>query len=63
MCHCVVLLLENERDDIAGVGSLMAMMVRPEGHDRNAWATYYEGRVVLNESIWAAGDYFEFGGV
>ena len=32
LCHCVVLLLEHERDDITGVGSLM-VMVCPEAHD------------------------------
>ena len=32
LCHRMVLLLEDERDDIAGVGRLV-MMARQEPHD------------------------------
>ena len=39
LCHGVVLLLEDERDDIAGVGRLM-MMARQEAHD----GTFYGPR-------------------
>ena len=36
LCHCVVLLLEDERDDIAGVGRLV-MMACPEAHDGKSY--------------------------
>jgi len=44
LCHCVVLLLEDEIDGIAGCGR-------------------YEGRVVLDESIWTTRHDFELSGV
>jgi len=36
--HGVVLLLEDERDDIAGVGRLV-MMVCPESHDKKLYGS------------------------
>ena len=36
LCHGVVLLLEDERDDIAGVGSLV-MMAWSEAHDEKLY--------------------------
>ena len=61
----MVLLLEDECDDIAGVGSLILMDNGLSRSSRweNVWATHYEGRVVLDESIWTTRNYFEFGGV
>ena len=46
LCHGVVLLLEDERDDIAGVGSLMAM-VCPEAHDGKSY-----GRRTMKEGLY-----------
>ena len=47
LCHCVVLLFEDERDDIAGVGSLMMMMVCPEAHDGKS-----HGRRTMKEGLY-----------
>jgi len=44
--HGVVLLLEDERDDIAGVGRLV-MMVRPEAHDEKLY-----GRLTTKEGLY-----------
>ena len=38
LCHSVVLLLEDERDDIAGVGRLV-MKARPEAHSGKVCGT------------------------
>ena len=46
MCHGVVLLLEDERDDIAGVGSLK-VMVCPEAHDGKS-----HGRRTMKEGLY-----------
>ena len=59
----MALLLEDERDDTAGVGHLV-MMVRQEAHDEKCLqATYHEGRVVLDKSIGTTRHYFYLGGV
>jgi len=46
LCHGVVLLLEDERDDIARVGRLV-MMVCPEVHDRKLY-----GRLTTKEGLY-----------
>ena len=59
----MVLLLEDERDDIARVGRLV-MMARQEAHDGTfLWATYHERRVVLDKSVGTTSNYFDLGGV
>ena len=67
LCHGVVLLFEDERDDIAGVGRLVNM-VCPEAHDGKSYGrrTTKEGLYWMSPSgppattsIWAA---FDFGG-
>jgi len=39
LCHGVVLLLEDEQNDIAGVGCLV-MKARPEAHDGKSYGPY-----------------------
>jgi len=46
LCDGVVLLLEDERDDIAGVGRLV-MMVCPEAHDEKLY-----GRLTTKEGLY-----------
>ena len=46
MCHCVVFLLEDEGDDITGVGSLMTV-VCPEAHDGKS-----HGRRTMKEGLY-----------
>jgi hypothetical protein len=62
LCHRVVLLLKDERDDIVRVGRLV-LMARQEAHETFIWATYHERRVVLDKSIGTTRHYFDLGSV
>ena len=46
LCHCVVLLFEDEGDDIAGVGSLVGMAC-PEAHGGKLY-----GRRTMKEGLY-----------
>jgi len=65
LCHRVVLLLEDELDDSAGIHRLVIMHNGSFRSSRReiVWATYHEGRVVLDESIGTTRHYFDLGGL